>query len=91
LEDIDHALEATFAGRTLQCVIPEDVNDNDHLDDFRSSISLAGLLNCIDGVIAQEGRLVFMTTNRPERLPKALVRPGRVDVQYLMYVVLLLI
>jgi chaperone BCS1 len=84
LEDIDHALEGTHAGRSLQRVIPEDVNDNDNLDDFRTPVSLAGLLNCIDGVIAQEGRLVFMTTNRPQRLPQALTRPGRVDVQYLI-------
>jgi mitochondrial chaperone BCS1 len=41
----------------------------------------AGLLNAIDGVAAQEGRLLFMTTNHPERLAPALVRPGRVDVR----------
>lgn len=40
-----------------------------------------GLLNAIDGVAAQEGRLLFMTTNHPERLAPALVRPGRVDVR----------
>lgn len=41
----------------------------------------AGLLNAIDGVAAQEGRLLFMTTNHPERLSSALTRPGRVDVR----------
>jgi SpoVK/Ycf46/Vps4 family AAA+-type ATPase len=32
-------------------------------------------------VAAQEGRLLFMTTNHIERLNDALIRPGRVDVR----------
>ena len=43
--------------------------------------SVAGLLNAIDGVAAQEGRMLFMTTNHLERLNEALIRPGRVDVR----------
>lgn len=42
-------------------------------------ITLSGLLNALDGVAAAEGRLLFMTTNHPERLDPALVRPGRID------------
>jgi energy-coupling factor transporter ATP-binding protein EcfA2 len=48
----------------------------------REAITLSGLLNAVDGVAAQEGRLLFMTTNHIERLDAALIRPGRVDVQY---------
>ena len=44
-------------------------------------LTFSGLLNGIDGVAAQEGRLLFMSTNHPERLDAALVRPGRVDVR----------
>lgn len=44
-----------------------------------STVSLSGLLNAIDGVSSQEGRILIMTTNSPESLDKALVRPGRVD------------
>ncbi|KFG79900.1 mitochondrial chaperone BCS1 [Metarhizium anisopliae] len=43
------------------------------------SFSFSGLLNAIDGVAAQEGRILIMTTNRPELLDEALIRPGRVD------------
>ena len=43
-------------------------------------ISFSGLLNAIDGVAAQEGRALFMTTNHPERLDPALTRAGRADV-----------
>lgn len=45
------------------------------------SISLSGLLNAIDGVASHEGRVLIMTTNKPESLDEALIRPGRVDVQ----------
>jgi mitochondrial chaperone BCS1 len=43
-------------------------------------VSFSGLLNAIDGVAAQEGRALVMTTNHPERLDPALIRPGRADV-----------
>jgi mitochondrial chaperone BCS1 len=42
-------------------------------------ISFSGLLNSIDGVIAQEGRLLFLTTNNVLNLDEALLRPGRID------------
>ncbi|KAM3418059.1 hypothetical protein BST61_g6265 [Cercospora zeina] len=44
-----------------------------------TGISLSGLLNAIDGVASAEGRVLIMTTNHPEKLDAALVRPGRVD------------
>ena len=44
-------------------------------------LTLSGLLNAIDGVASQEGRILIMTSNDPESLDKALVRPGRVDMQ----------
>ena len=43
-------------------------------------ITLSGLLNALDGIGAQEGRLLFATTNRYEALDVALRRPGRMDV-----------
>ncbi len=46
----------------------------------RSGVSFSGLLNAIDGVAAQEGRALVMTTNHKERLDPALIRPGRADV-----------
>ncbi|KAI1654875.1 BCS1 N terminal-domain-containing protein [Daldinia decipiens] len=49
--------------------------------DQKSGISLSGLLNAIDGVASQEGRVLIMTTNTPEQLDDALIRPGRVDLQ----------
>jgi len=50
--------------------------------DDNSGITFSGLLNAIDGVAAAEGRVLFMTTNHPEKLDPALVRPGRIDYQF---------
>lgn len=44
-------------------------------------ISLSGLLNAIDGVASHEGRVLVMTTNFPEKLDDALIRPGRIDMR----------
>eukprot|EP00834_Sanchytrium_tribonematis_P000678 NODE_13_length_54415_cov_0.522424.p12 type:complete len:422 gc:universal NODE_13_length_54415_cov_0.522424:40303-39038(-) len=46
---------------------------------FQSAVTFSGLLNALDGVIASEERLIFMTTNHIEKLDPALIRPGRVD------------
>ncbi|CAI4217620.1 unnamed protein product [Parascedosporium putredinis] len=49
--------------------------------------SLAGLLNVLDGVASQEGRIVLMTSNFAQKLDRALVRPGRIDQMiYLGYI-----
>lgn len=37
------------------------------------------LLNLLDGIIATEQRIVIMTTNHPETLDAAILRPGRTD------------
>eukprot|EP01129_Flabellula_baltica_P006379 TRINITY_DN2379_c0_g1_i1.p1 TRINITY_DN2379_c0_g1~~TRINITY_DN2379_c0_g1_i1.p1 ORF type:complete len:474 (-),score=88.52 TRINITY_DN2379_c0_g1_i1:13-1434(-) len=44
-----------------------------------SGLTLGGLLNALDGVTSQEGRIIFMTTNKEIELDPALIRPGRVD------------
>lgn len=43
-------------------------------------LNLSILLNILDGVLEQPGRILIMTSNHPEKLDKALVRPGRIDV-----------
>jgi chaperone BCS1 len=45
----------------------------------QTGVTLSGLLNALDGVSSREGRVLFLTTNHPERLDPALIRPGRVD------------
>lgn len=47
-------------------------------DDERKGITLAGLLNCLDGIITPRGLIVMMTTNDRAALDDALIRKGRV-------------
>lgn len=49
--------------------------------DTRMQISFSGLLNALDGVGAQEGRIIVLTTNHREKLDPALIRPGRIDLE----------
>ena len=44
-------------------------------------LTLAALLEVLDGVMEMEGRMLIITTNYPERLDKALIRPGRIDMK----------
>lgn len=47
-------------------------------------MTFSGFLNALDGVASGEERIIFMTTNHPERLDPALIRPGRVDLSLLI-------
>lgn len=50
-------------------------------------LDLAGLLNVLDGVVDCPNRILVMTTNHPEKLDSALIRPGRIDkIVYLGYI-----
>lgn len=53
----------------------------DEPDNSKKGISFSGLLNAIDGVASHEGRILILTTNHPEKLDPALIRPGRVDMK----------
>lgn len=46
---------------------------------FQRMVTFSGLLNALDGVRSQEGRILMMTTNHRDKLDPALLRPGRAD------------
>lgn len=46
-----------------------------------SGVTASGLLNAIDGVAARDGRILIITSNHPDKLDAALIRPGRVDMR----------
>ncbi|KAB8071098.1 BCS1 N terminal-domain-containing protein [Aspergillus leporis] len=86
----EDALAQLFQELPRRClVLLEDIDTNEVTSRRGSKkkrkgnnkVSLSALLNTIDGVAAQEGRVLIMTTNHPEHLDPALVRPGRVDYQ----------
>ncbi|PFH50191.1 hypothetical protein AMATHDRAFT_61519 [Amanita thiersii Skay4041] len=45
----------------------------------RTTVTMSGLLNMLDGVSSEDGKLFFATTNYVNRLDPALIRPGRID------------
>lgn len=47
--------------------------------DSSDDLNLAGILNVLDGVVDCPGRILIMTSNHPEKLDPALVRPGRIN------------
>lgn len=49
--------------------------------DTTQKLTLSYLLNVLDGVLETPGRIVIMTSNYPEKLDKALIRPGRIDLK----------
>lgn len=63
--------------------IGDNITMTDNQKQQKSSLTLSGLLNAIDGVFTCHGRILIMTTNHPEVLDSALIRPGRVDSKYL--------
>ena len=44
-------------------------------------LTFSGLLNALDGIANRDGQIFVLTTNYIDRLDKALIRPGRVDLR----------
>ena len=47
-------------------------------------VSYGTLLNILDGINSNTGRINFITTNHPDKMGKAILRPGRLDVKVKM-------
>jgi chaperone BCS1 len=75
IEDIDCSLDLT--GSRASMMPQRDVVEKSH----DRMVTLSGLLNFLDGLwSAHSGeRIIVITTNRPEMLDPALIRPGRMD------------
>ncbi|KAJ5644222.1 P-loop containing nucleoside triphosphate hydrolase protein [Penicillium longicatenatum] len=86
----DSTLMRLFAELPPHCIVLlEDVDtagvgrrdsvDATQENESKSAVTLSGLLNVLDGVSSQEGRILIMTTNHIDHLDEALIRPGRSD------------
>ena len=69
IEDIDCLTDVVYQ-RTAEAAV----------DPNGDAVTLSFLLNLLDGVLETPGRILIITTNHAEKLDKALVRPGRIDV-----------
>lgn len=77
IEDIDCASNVTHQRGE------ESKEEEKESDEEKSTLSLSGLLNALDGgVIDSHGQILVMTTNFPEKLDSALTREGRVDLRF---------
>ncbi|KAM0920099.1 hypothetical protein ACQ4PT_007749 [Festuca glaucescens] len=87
VEDIDCSLDLSDRRKKGGGIVDEDDDNNAKMTMLppaaigRESISLSGVLNFVDGLWSScvGERLIIFTTNHPERLDPALVRPGRMD------------
>lgn len=43
-------------------------------------LNLSCLLNIFDGILETPGRIIILTSNYPNKIDKALLRPGRIDI-----------
>jgi len=77
VEDVDAAFHEVLGKPGAPASGGNAQRDGAHM----GQLTFSGVLNALDGVAGQEGKIVVMTTNHPEKLDPALVRPGRVDMR----------
>ena len=73
-EDID----SIFGSNEINNLKNPEVTNKRHKK-VTNQVTFSGILNALDGIVAQEGNLIFMTTNYKDKLDSALIRPGRID------------
>ena len=59
-----------------------DANGELHLYANRSKLSMHSLLNYLDGILSPSSCIFIATTNYPEKIDPALLRPGRFDYHF---------
>jgi ATP-dependent 26S proteasome regulatory subunit len=61
-------------------IVKQRTSDNESIQSINDELTLMEILTVLDGTMEIPGRMVIMTSNHPEFLDKALIRPGRIDV-----------
>lgn len=55
-------------------------SNNNKNNEHPEKLTLSFILNLFDGILETPGRIIIITTNHPEKLDKAFIRPGRIDI-----------
>lgn len=69
----------------LQSCTPKDQENADASKTIKpenkksSTLTLANILELLDGIVETSGRIVIFTSNYPQHIDKALLRPGRIN------------
>jgi ATP-dependent 26S proteasome regulatory subunit len=80
IEDIDAMTDVVYDRKERPKTPPPKENEKDKdKSNNNPGITLSGLLNVMDGISNNHGMILVMTSNIPEKLDKALLRPGRID------------
>jgi len=84
LEDIDCMGDIIKKRETKKIITSTEKNNNSEKNNYEEEndlLTLSYILNLIDGVLEQNGRILIITTNYPKKLDPALIRPGRIDLK----------
>lgn len=65
----------------IDCLFRKRESDKDNAVLNGTKVTFSGFLNAIDGAMSSEGTMIIVSTNHPEILDAALLRPGRIDRQ----------
>ena len=81
IEDIDAMGDAVLKREWKKpvAVKKDDLEPFLHKEEEKDALDLSFLLNLLDGTLEANGRILIITTNFPERIDRALIRPGRID------------
>jgi len=84
IEDIDAMGDVVLRREWKKPVVEDSKKKEDDLfgdrkQDEKDTFDLSFLLNLLDGTLEANGRIIAFSSNYPERIDKALIRPGRVD------------
>lgn len=82
IEDIDAMGEVVLKREWKKPEVKKEIKFDEFgniKEDETNPIDLSFLLNLLDGTLESSGRIIALSTNFPERIDRALIRPGRVD------------
>jgi ATP-dependent 26S proteasome regulatory subunit len=84
IEDADSGCDILLS-RNLKKVEVEESDNTKHFNietnpsEKETKLSLSYILNILDGILETPDRILILTSNYPEKLDSALIRPGRID------------
>jgi hypothetical protein len=82
IEDIDAMGDTVLRREWKKPVVVKQPTGDPFMDrekEEKEVIDLSFILNLLDGTLEANGRILAITTNFPERIDRALIRPGRID------------
>lgn len=80
-ENIVKSRELPHTSHTLDQSQLQDNESSKKKKEINDPLTLGAILEIIDGIVEIPGRVIVMTTNRKDFLDRALLRPGRIDME----------